>query len=88
MNPARSDVYPPNVEAIGDMHGCTTEGHAFGCPCGMGGDPIEARCYICQTAERVGMFVEVDGYVRLCCADCWARDEVRVPLDWKGAPDG
>ena len=37
---ARSDVYPPEVEAIGDMRGCTDEGHAFGCPCGVGGDPI------------------------------------------------
>ena len=78
---ARSDVYSPEVEATGDMHGCTTEGHIFGCPCGVGGDPILARCYLCQMTEPDGRLVTIDGATRVVCADCWSRDEVRIPLD-------
>lgn len=37
---ARSDVYPPEVEALADMTTCTDETHAHGCPCGAGGDAI------------------------------------------------
>lgn len=81
---ARSDVYPPEIEAIADMRGCTDEDHAFGCPCGVGGDPIPASCWVCGRRERWGLFVEVAGDVVLVDADCWSRDEVRLPLDWKG----
>jgi hypothetical protein len=87
---ARSDVYPPEVEAIGDMHGCTTEGHIFGCPCGMGGDAILARCFLCEQPDDgfSARLVTIEGAVRVVCSDCWARDEVRVPLDYteKGTP--
>jgi len=82
-NYARSDVYPPEIEAIGDMHGCTTEGHAFGCPCGMGGDPILDRCYLCNRRE-IDRHVTLDGAVQGICDTCWERgqDEIRIPLDY------
>jgi hypothetical protein len=82
MNPARSDVYPPNVEAIGDMHGCTTEGHVFGCPCGVGGDAILARCYLCHRIDDdSGVLVTLDGAVRSICEPCWTKQDVEIPLD-------
>ena len=81
---ARSDVYSPEVEAIGDMHGCTTEGHIFGCPCGMGGDPIIARCYLCRRPEDdiSSVLVTLDGAVRAVCSDCWEKQDVEIPLDY------
>jgi hypothetical protein len=78
---ARSDIYPPQVEAIRDMRGCTDPEHAFGCPCGVGGDVIEARCFLCRTPDETGLLVTIEGAIRLVCPDCWSRDEVRVPLD-------
>ena len=90
---ARSDVYPPEVEAIGDMHGCTNEAHAFGCPCGVGGDAILARCYLCRRRpggyDEGGMTVTLDGAVRSVCETCWTRgqDEIRIPLDMEEDED-
>jgi hypothetical protein len=81
---ARSDVYPPEVEAIGDMAGCTNDEHAFGCPCGMGGEVIERCCWVCRQPDDgfSARLVTIEGAVRVVCSDCWARDEVRVPLDY------
>jgi hypothetical protein len=79
-NYARSDVYPPEVEAIGDMRGCTDETHAHGCPCGVGGDVIE-RCYLCDQRDS-GVLVTIDGAVHSVCDGCWSRDEVRIPLNY------
>lgn len=76
---ARSDVYPPEVESIADMTTCSDDEHAFGCPCGVGGEAIE-RCYLCRQADS-GVLVVIDGATRSVCSDCWSRDEVRVPLD-------
>lgn len=79
---ARSDVYPPEVEALAEMTTCSDETHAHGCPCGMGGEAIE-RCYICRRRDG-GVNVTLDGAVRLVCDTCWERgqDEVRIPLDY------
>jgi hypothetical protein len=63
------------------MHGCTNPDHAFGCPCGVGGDPISKACYLCGRSEDIGVLVTIDDYVRLVCDTCWSRDEVRIPLD-------
>lgn len=78
---ARSDVYPPEVEAIADMSTCSDELHAHGCPCGVGGDAIE-RCYLCRRREN-DRNVTLDGAVRGICDTCWERGEegVLIPLD-------
>ena len=81
---ARSDVYPPEVEAMGEMRGCTDEDHAFGCPCRVGGDPILARCYWCRRRDVDRNVSLSDGTIIGCCDTCWERGEeaVLMPLDY------
>lgn len=84
---ARSDVYPPEVEAITDEGACRFETHALGCPCGMGGEPlIRNRCHWCGRDADFYGYVNVslaDGRVVRCCDVCWERGDegIDLPLD-------
>ena len=88
---ARSDVYPPEVEAMGEMRGCTDEDHAFGCPCRVGGDPIlewtSGTTGVRDPRRRRDVDRNVslsDGTIIGCCDTCWERGEeaVLMPLDY------
>ena len=76
----------PQSEAL-DMT-CAADGHAHGCPCQAGGDPIY-RCYYCERDTTDEEYVLVwlqwsDKNVR-CCMNCWVRGEEHggeVPLDY------
>lgn len=69
-------------QALDDMACSIDNGHALGCPCRAGGDPIY-RCDWCRRDTSDGDYVRIsrdDGSVGRCCSVCYERGDEGVDI--------